>query len=171
MRSILDFVSLSAVLTGYKGVELHGTGLVQEFYNEVRDIVGGRIFGRLLLTWTEVRSAAEPKGLKADIEAGIEKRILRSPMLGPVARNIITLWYVGNWEQLPREWREMYGAQARDCTRVVSARPFQEGLVWRAIEAHPPTAKAPGFGTWAAAPTGAEVIDECQPKRAAGRKS
>jgi hypothetical protein len=31
--------------------------------------------------------------------------------------------------------------------------------VWDAIGAHPPTAKSPGFGTWAAPPDGAEKLD------------
>jgi hypothetical protein len=143
-----SFLQLSEALTGYSSADLLGTGLLDTYYNEVRDIVGGRIFGRLLLTWDETSS------LRGEHDACTH--ILGNPMLGPIARNIITMWYVGNWTQLPREWRQKYGAHARDLTRVISAEAFQEGLVWDAIGAHPPTAKSPGFGTWAAPPDGAE---------------
>jgi len=143
------FLQLSEALTGYSSADLLGTGLLETYYNEVRDIVGGRIFGRLLVTWDESSSRSS--------EACT--RILGDPMLGPIARNIITMWYVGNWNQLPRQWRQTYGAHARDLTRVISAEAFQEGLVWDAIGAHPPTAKSPGFGTWAAPTKGAEQLD------------
>ena len=47
------FLQLSEALTGYSSADLLGTGLFETYYNEVRDIVGGRIFGRLLVTWDE----------------------------------------------------------------------------------------------------------------------
>ena len=150
------FLQLSEALTGYSSADLHGTGLLETYYNEVRDIVGGRIFGRLLLTWKEIRDEAGTRILE---DEEVRTRILGNAMLGPIARNIITMWYVGNWNQLPRVWRQKYGAQARDQTRVISARAFREGLIWNAIGAHPPTAKSPGFGTWAAPPEDAESID------------
>ncbi len=150
------FLRLSVDLTGYSSADLLGTGLVETYYNEVRDIVGGRIFGRLLLTWEEIESE-DAAGTRIIDE--VRKRILDNAMLGPIARNIITMWYVGNWNQLPRVWRQKYGAQAKDLTRVISARAFREGLVWDAIGAHPPTAKSPGFGTWASTPKDAEQLD------------
>ena len=154
------FLQLSGALTGYSSADLQGTGLLDTYYNEVRSIVGGRIFGRLLLTWSEIQDAS---GLSEDqvdkrILRDVRRRILDNAMLGPIARNIITMWYVGNWNQLPRVWRQKYGAQAQDQSRVISAMAFREGLVWNAIGAHPPTAKSPGFGTWAAPPKGAQRI-------------
>ena len=155
------FLQLSVVLTGYSSADLLGTGLVETYYNEVRDIVGGRIFGRLLLTWEEIQGKPEPgeDAAGARMVDEFRKRVLDNSMLGPIARNIITMWYVGNWNQLPRVWRQKYGAQAKDLTRVISARAFREGLVWDAIGAHPPTAKSPGFGTWASTPKDAEQLD------------
>ena len=164
------FLQLSEALTGYSSADLHGTGLLETYYNEVRDIVGGRRLGRLLLTWSEIRIRASDlseneagtrilEKVRTRILEEVRTRILGDAEFGPIARNIITMWYVGNWKQLPRVWRQEYGAHARDQTRVISAKAFREGLIWDAIGAHPPTAKSPGFGTWAAPPEGAESID------------
>lgn len=138
-----DFLGLSAALTGFEAVDLEGTGLVEAHANTVRDIVGERIFGRLLLTWHQIDE---------DVAESVRRKILESPLVGPVARNIIQLWYTGIWNQMPGAWRNQYGASARDLTQVVSGAAYREGLVWRVIGAHPPAAKAPGFGTWTAPP-------------------
>ncbi|MFG2909051.1 hypothetical protein ACGF13_28785 [Kitasatospora sp. NPDC048286] len=53
---------------------------------------------------------------------------------------LVHLWYVGAW---PGE-------------APSSARAHDQGLVWRTFHAAPPGATAPGHGSWAAAPRGAE---------------
>jgi hypothetical protein len=78
-------------------------------------------------------------------------------MLGPVARNIIRLWYVAIWYELPKRWKERFGGidgemPEFDETYVVSPAAYTEGLLWRAIGAHPAGAKAPGYGEWAEPP-------------------
>ena len=157
-HTVSDFLNLSSALTGFDRIDLEGTGLSETYYNEVRRIVGGRIFGRLLIRWHELQDAAAGNEKKRDRE--LKRQVLDSDLLGDVARNIISLWYVGNWNQMPLPWRHAYGASASDQTHVVSAAAFREGLVWRAIDAHPPTARAPGFGTWAFPPEGAEPLDD-----------
>ncbi len=150
-----DFVGLSAVLTGFETAELHGTGLVESHYKTILDILGERIFGRLLLTWRQIRESEAN-----DVDFDVRKKILENSLLGPVARNILVLWYTGNWNQMPGEWRDQYGAAAGDRTRVVSAAAYRQGLVWRAVLAHPPAAKQPGFGSWTPPPEGADEIDD-----------
>ncbi|MFB7125071.1 MULTISPECIES: hypothetical protein [Streptomycetaceae] len=54
---------------------------------------------------------------------------------------LVHLWYVGAW---PGE-------------APSSARAHDQGLVWRTFHAVPPGAAAPGHGSWAGAPRGAEV--------------
>lgn len=147
------FLQLSATLTGYSTADLQGTSLVDAYYNEVLKIVGGRIFGRLLITWESLPVPG------ASLEDSLRDQILNSDLLGPIARNIIKMWYVGNWNQLPRAWRQIWGAHADDRDRVISAHAFREGLMWDAIGAHPPTAKSPGFGTWAYPLKGAPALD------------
>ena len=154
-HTVEDFLDLSAELTGFEPIDLEGTGLTNSFYDVVRSIVGGRIFGRLLLTWHDIHANPD-----ADREHEIRTQILMNPMLGPLARNVIALWYTGNWNQMPLAWRQEYGASASDQTHVVSAEAFQEGLVWAAIDAHPPTVRSPGFGTWAKPISGATPIEK-----------
>jgi hypothetical protein len=72
--------------------------------------------------------------------------------LGPIARNVIVLWYLGQWDQMPRHWRDRQGASPADVAGVPSAAAFRAGLVWRAIGAHPTGANPPGFGSWATPP-------------------
>ena len=145
-----DFLKLSAVLTGYDRADLHGTGMVRPYYDELVSIVGEAIVGELL--GEAVSSLQGTGGDAREQEEAIRRKILDDEKLGPVARNVIKMWYVGNWYQLPREWRDTYGAHARDTDHVVSAAAYQEGLVWRAIGSHPPGAKQPGFGTWSQPP-------------------
>jgi hypothetical protein len=144
-----DFLKLSAVLTGYDRADLHGTGMVWPYYDELVSIVGEAIVGELL--GAAVSSLREAGGDAR--EEAVQRKILDDSKLGPLARNLIKMWYLGNWYQLPRVWREAHGAHARDTDHVVSAAAYQEGLVWRAIGSHPPGAKQPGFGTWSQPPS------------------
>jgi hypothetical protein len=126
------FVALSAELTGFRRVDLHGTGQARAHLDLLASIAGEDLTARLL--------AADAQHALAD------------PDLGPLARNLIVLWYLGQWDQLPRAWRERNGASPEDTARVASAAAFRAGLVWPAIGTHAMSANAPGFGTWAKRP-------------------
>jgi hypothetical protein len=154
-----NFLTLSAALTGFTTADLQGTGLVDVYYNQTLDVIGSRISGILLLTWSEIRPASgQFDPLAADLKPRIEKEIFANDLIGPVARNILLMWYTGNWYQMPGTWRQNYGAAAGDQPHVVSAEAYQEGLMWRAIAAHPPAAKSPGFGSWAEPPKAAHEV-------------
>ena len=144
------FVSLSETLTGFDAAELHSTALVQTYYALVPSIIGDRLFGELLTRWrdTYIRGYGdEPELLEL-----VKLQILDDPDFGPLARNLGALWYLGMWNQLPAEWRNVHGAWANDVTFVVSPQSYTEALVWKAIHTHPPAAKQPGFGSWALPP-------------------
>ena len=126
------FVALSAALTGFCEVDIHGTGLARKHLDLVLAVAGDDLTARLL--------DVAPEHALAD------------PDLGPLARNIIVLWYLGQWDQMPRGWRDRQGAAPEDVAHVASAAAFRAGLVWPAIGAHPTSAKAPGFGSWATPP-------------------
>lgn len=79
-------------------------------------------------------------------------KILSDDKLGPVTRSTIKLWFIGTWYQLPMSWRERYGMSELDKTFIPSPTAYIEGLLWPSIGAHPPGAKAPGYGTWTGAP-------------------
>jgi hypothetical protein len=80
------------------------------------------------------------------------RQLMNDKRYGPLARNLIKLWYTGNWNQLPDDWRKTFGVLAGDSDQVVSVHSYQEGLVWPLIGAHPQGAKQQGFGAWAHPP-------------------
>jgi hypothetical protein len=126
------FVALSARLTGFREVDLHGTGQARAHLDLVLAVAGEPLTARLL--------AADPR------------RALADPDLGPLARNVIVLWYLGQWDELPRDWRDRNGAAPADVAHVASAAAFRAGLVWPAIGTHATSANPPGFGSWATPP-------------------
>lgn len=135
--AVAQFLRLSVILTGFDENELLGTGMLETYYDELLRIIGAReagsLFGALLLV---------------DDEDGFRSVILDDARYGPVARNVLRMWYLGTWAQLPREWRNNYGATSYDTDHVVSAAAYREGLVWPAAGTHPMGAKQQGYGSW-----------------------
>jgi hypothetical protein len=140
------FYALSVTLTGFSEFELQGTGMGPVYYETVRGVVGERFLADLLRTFREVVQEG------GDFERNFRIRILGDPGFGPVARNLILLWYTGNWNELSQGWRDAYGVSTQDVSRVVSAESYQQGLMWTAGGTHPQGANQPGFGTWADPP-------------------
>ena len=145
-----QFVGLSAFLTGFDAAELHGTGMVPTYFGLIPSIIGPDFFGRLLSRWSNiyVRGAGDERLLEELVTTGL----FEDDTLGPIARNLAALWYLGMWNQLPSAWRSVHGAWSGDTTFIVSPQSYVEGLVWKAIHSHPPAAKQPGFGSWALPP-------------------
>lgn len=144
------FLALSVTLTGFTAAELWGTDLVRTYFDLVPAIIGGGVFGRFMSRWrdTYIRGCSH----EALLDDLVTSQILEDPEFGPVARNVTALWYLGMWNQLPAEWRNVHGAWANDITFIVSPKSYTEGLVWKAIHTHPPAAKQPGYGSWALPP-------------------
>lgn len=149
-----DFVALSVVLTGFDDAELWGTGMVDPYLGWLLSVVGDRHTGALLTTARRVLD--EAAGDDEAIERLVQLDILAEPTIGPLARNLIVLWYLGQWNQLPADWRDTWGASAMDQTCIISPEAYVQGLAWPAIHTHPPGAKMPGYGSWALPPVGAE---------------
>lgn len=170
---LLDrFVAFSAQATAFSAVDLWGTGQAADYLETVQEEAGDQILRDLL----------EQAGA-----SGVDD-VFTDEKLGPLARNIIKLWYSGVWYELPPQWAARFGAPvkavpaqrrpgqqgvahhglsdskgpleqqgrqrtpARTASYVVSAAAYTEGLLWRAIGAHPSGAKAPGYGSWAVPP-------------------
>jgi hypothetical protein len=141
------FLQFSAEVTAFSVFELLGTGQAGAYCKTVTDIVGADLVEQLLAAYDRLR----------DDDAGVHEFRLRREIfgdekLGPVARNIVKLWYVGIWYELPRPWTEAYGAIGNNITFMVSPAAYTEGLLWPAIGANPNGAKAPGYGSWAEPP-------------------
>ncbi|WP_341486581.1 hypothetical protein [Pararhizobium sp. A13] len=140
------FVALSALLTGFNAVRLHGSGMAEDYLSLLDRIVTIPTVDDLLDTLER---------LPVDHEGDrLEAAILEDVRFGPIARNLIILWYCGTWSQLPAAWRAAYGESPLDTTHVVSGAAYQAGLQWVAAGAHPAGAKQQGFGAWALGPGG-----------------
>jgi hypothetical protein len=88
-----DFVALSVVLTGFDDAELLGTGMVDPYLGWLLSVVGDRHTGTLLSTARRILDACG-EDLDA-VERLVRLDILADPAIGPLARNLIVLWYLG----------------------------------------------------------------------------
>src|SRR3954454_3838700 len=145
-----DFLALSSALTGFSVFRLKGTGQAPQYLSTAIEIIGEPTVRALLSTFRFV--AGDAGDDQEALERGIRRDILSDGRLGPVARNLIKLWYVGTWYALPVEWREAFATTDRDRTFVVSPDAYTEGLLWPAVGANPSGAKPLGYGMWAMAP-------------------
>lgn len=135
------FVELSAALTGFSPAELGGTGMAESYFEALRLVVGKKICARF------VHSGLDPAAL------------LASNLYGPLARNVIRMWYLGQWKQIPPEWLKLeelgedetrgFNEFGRNTDRVLSSQAYQQGLAWIAMGVNPVGAKQPGYGSWA----------------------
>jgi hypothetical protein len=165
--SFEKFLSLSVDLTAFEETDLLGTGMAHKYLAKVRTACGDEVVTALLDAHRAARADAAGDARRAGSHArtpldrdlfdrALRHRIFSDDRLGPVARNVIKLWYAGLWYALPAEWIDRYGAHTAAGTSTVTAAAYQEGLLWRAIGANPPGAKAPGYGSWAQPPRIAE---------------
>ncbi len=145
-----EFLALSVDLTAFGEFDLRGTGLAEQYLAKVRAACTDAVVADLLAAHREAR--AEAAGDPDGFDRSLRHRVFSDDRLGPVARAVIKLWYAGMWYGLPPEWTDTFGAQSAAETSAVTAASYQEGLLWRAIGANPPGAKAPGYGSWAQPP-------------------
>ncbi|MFF8926181.1 hypothetical protein ACF1AO_02855 [Streptomyces longwoodensis] len=162
--SFEDFLALSVDLTAFEETDLLGTGMAHPYFAKVRAACGDEAVTALLDAHRKARTEASgapgrhPRAPldRDEFDRALRYRIFSDDRLGPVARNVIKLWYAGMWYALPPEWTDRYGAHAAAGTSTLGAASYQEGLLWRAIGANPQGAKAPGYGSWAQPPRIAE---------------
>ncbi len=145
------FLALSAELTAFPVVELVGTGESEAYLATFDRIVGPAAVDAVLDAHAAIADETGPA-----LQRELRRTVFGDSYLGPLARNLIKLWYVGIWYQLPRAWREANGARDGDETFTVSANAYTQGLLWPAIGANPAGANAPGWASWTEAPRLAE---------------
>lgn len=141
-----QFLRLSACYSGFSKAELQGTGLAGEYYKVLNSIIDSSILGAL---WLEFERRIDLSD--SDSETAC-RELLEDPKFGPVIKNIVTLWYLGQWNQMPSPWRNEFGASALDRDYVISAQSYKQGLVWTAMGAHPMGTKQQGYGAWSLPP-------------------
>jgi len=151
-KNLEHFLELSILLTGFSRIELLGTGMLIDYYHQLINILGKNFhrefFERIEQVLKNVNNHPE------DADLIMREELLSDPKHGPITRNIIKLWYLGQWEPLPKDWKNHYGGTVKsfEGTHIISSEAYIEGIVWSAIGAHPMGAKQPGFGTWSSPP-------------------
>jgi hypothetical protein len=140
-----SFLEMSEVLTGFKRVELLGTGMTEQLVASLDQVLPAGVLDELLDAYRRL-----PPG--AEAEAALESNVLADSKLGPVARNVILAWYCGTWTALPDTWRAAYGGSPLDTDRVLSPEAYLGGLQWVAAGAHPAGARQQGYGAWSVPP-------------------
>ena len=144
------FVAFSAEVTGFTQFDLQGTGQADAYRSTVAEGAGDDVLAELLEAWGRV--CGEAQGDSSRAQNLLRRDVFSDPKLGPVARNILKLWYVGIWYELPPAWTNAYGALERNTTFTVSPSAYTNGLLWTAIGANPPGARGPGYGSWVGPP-------------------
>ena len=145
------FLAFSSTVTAYSVFELRGTGLAEAYLSTVEQVVGQQVLDALLDRYDTALAVGAADG-RAALPDLLRRELFSDPRLGPVARNLVKMWYLGIWYELPRAWTDAYGALQKNVTFTVSATAYTEGLLWPSIGANPPGAKAPGYGAWAQPP-------------------
>lgn len=144
------FLAFSAEVTAFTAFQLRGTGMADTYLDTVVRVVGADIVDDLLRAHALAPHAVGDD--RASRDAHLRLTIFGDARLGPVARNILKLWYLGIWYELPRAWIEAHGAGTANVKFMASAQAYTEGLLWPAIGANPPGAKAPGYASWVGPP-------------------
>jgi hypothetical protein len=128
-----QLLQLSSRLTGFSTFLLRSTGMLDAYL--------------------EALDARLPAGLLDELLASDDDdATMDNPKLGPVARNVILMWYCGAWMLLPDEWSAAYGTKDKNLGGVISAAAYQAGLQWVVAGAHPAGAQQQGFGAWSRKP-------------------
>jgi hypothetical protein len=140
-----QFLGLSVELTGFDRLKLLATAMTGTYIDTMDARLPAGVLDELLAVYGQL-----PAG--AGREAAITAQLLEDPKLGPVARNLILLWYCGTWTVLPEQWHAAYGGPRLDDSGVVSPDAYVAGLQWVAAGAHPAGARQQGFGAWSQAP-------------------
>jgi hypothetical protein len=124
-----DFVRLSEALSGWTGLNQR---LAQSYLDRVRGINGlGQHLDDLISVFKKILAAG------ADINSEIQKQIMADATLGPLARQVIFLWYTSALPSVDgKVWQ--FG----------SAEEYFAALLWPTVRAHVPGLSGGYFGHW-----------------------
>ncbi|MET8565110.1 hypothetical protein ABZV75_32805 [Streptomyces flaveolus] len=165
-KQLRDFVKFSAAVTGFSEFDLWGTGQAEVYYETVLNQEGPDAIQKAI--------ASDPHAAPADpVVNSIIKLWYVGVWYGPelVGRMDVAAWTApgksGSKPAVPDDSQpevtrfgqavagqhqpgedRAHGENERRALFVVSPDAYTEGLLWRAIGAHPTGAKAPGYGSW-----------------------
>lgn len=152
--SLDTFSGIGAVLTGLTDAEILGTGQRAAYLDQMLRSVGLLVGLGFVAASTQVM-AAEP----AEREGLAKTLLLDTPKYGPVARAVIKMWYLGQWQLEPADWYAQYapGLENGAGPITVSASAYKSGAAWGIAGGHVQGANQPGFASWTL-PPGTDVV-------------
>lgn len=149
------FLQFCSDITGFSPFQLEGTGLVETYLGLLDGVLGPHAarFDQLVATVIAVPPAER--------ESVLQTALSCLDLNTPVIRGLISLWYLGVWNQLPDDWYAAAGLPKPGPadpgrTHVPNSAAYIEQLSYRVAGAHPPGARPTGFGSWSLPP----VFDE-----------
>lgn len=127
------FLEISVYLTGFSQQELQGTGMLETYYNVMVNKNNIAVVEAFLSKSEEIidQNNNRPETLRNEILTNL----LPDSLYNGLAKNIITMWYLGSW-----------------VNEIISPQSYVQGMIWGVAGAHPPGAKQPGFASWSIAP-------------------
>ncbi|MFF4172365.1 hypothetical protein [Streptomyces sp. NPDC001744] len=169
-EKLREFVKFSATVTGFSEFDLWGTGQAEVYYETVVSQEGADALQKAM--------TSDPCALPADpVVKSVIKLWYVGVWYGPelTGRMDVAAWTAPgrsgakpavpddsmpegsrSWPTVPGQQRagedRAHGGDGSEPPFVVSPDAYTEGLLWRAIGAHPSGAKAPGYGSWAQPP-------------------
>jgi hypothetical protein len=146
--NLQQFAALSEVLTGY-GQEtilpkLDTQQQAEEYLKTLYSPGLVPVASLKLLTDTWNNIATMPK---TDQEQQVKTQIMANTELGPIAKNIIYMWFLGIWYDLT-----VPPGTFPNKDFVVSSKAYKNGLVWNTMGAHPMGYSEGVFGYWSTPP-------------------
>jgi hypothetical protein len=124
-----DFIRLSEALIGWTGLDQR---LATSYLGRVRAIDGlGQHIDDLVAVFKKILAAG------GDVNSEIQKQIMEHATLGPLARQVIFLWYTS---ALPSADGKVW--------QFGSAEEYFAALLWPTVRAHVPGLSGGYFGHW-----------------------
>jgi hypothetical protein len=100
-----QLLQLSSRLTGFSTFQLRSTGMLDAYLEALDARLRAELLDELLASDDDAATMDDPK-------------------LGPIARNVIVMWYCGAWMLLPDAWTAAYGTKDKDLVGVISAAAY-----------------------------------------------
>jgi hypothetical protein len=127
-----DFIAMSSTLTGMRDLE---RGVAEQYLVRIsKDKEGGKL-DELLKVFREIQAAG------GDADEAIRQRIMNDAALGPLAQQIIVLWYTSALHSQDEKGKHLFDFPD-------DPNQYFSGLVWAAIRAHPLGLSGGYFGHW-----------------------
>ena len=153
-NDVTSFGRLSAVLTGFPlarvAPALDPIGLPAQFLAWVTDKAGAAPVQQLLAVYDGIDQSTG--GDLAKQGPPVQAQILADATLGPLARRIMRLWYLGTWYDAEPPVGQFPSGQ------VVSMNAYTGGLAWDAVQAHPMGYSEMHYGYWSGVPAPVQTL-------------